>query len=348
MGKKRINERKYKLGHDEFIDETFGMPSLGSAFLKEVLPKKLQKRLDLDRLVVERVKFRDELFRETRPDIVYKVPFRRTDEYIRFYTIIEHKSFDDHSAIFQTWGYVRQLSVLDVNERLTDPKTKKKCKTWPKGFLLSPIIPIILHHGKKPFSGETQLVNLFYPLPGAKEYLPHMQAILFDLSTIEKEMLPRDPNAPELYVVLLMMKVIFSKSRSELKATFKLILKELEPYSKIPKYRELIRKCWYYFLYNAEKLIEADYFEAESDVREAIGEDKLPTLVQLWEQRGRVQGKVEGKAELIIAMLEDRFGEVPQATQEAIAKITDRTVIRQLALLAGNCKSLAEFAKALK
>ena len=44
----------------------------------------------------------------------------------------------------------------------------------------------------------------------------------------------------------------------------------------------------------------------------------------------------------------DRFGDVPQATQTAVAKITDLAEFRRLTLLAAKCKSPAEFAKALK
>ena len=85
MGKKRIKKTDYKVTHDTFFDETFGMPSFGVAFLKAKLPRKIRKQLDLDKLTVTWKKFRDELFRETRPDIVYKVPIRGTDEHVNFH-----------------------------------------------------------------------------------------------------------------------------------------------------------------------------------------------------------------------------------------------------------------------
>ena len=319
------------------------MPSLGIAFLKKVLPRKLLKQLEIDKLTVEKTKFRDKLFRETRPDVVYKVPIIGAEGHISFHVIIEHKSSDDHSAIYQIWQYVGQLCIQDVNKRLTDPETKK-LTAWPKDFRLSPIIPIILHHGDKPFTGETQLVNLFYPLPGAEEFLPHLQAILVDLSAMEEGKLPRDPNAPELFVVLLIMKVIFSKDKKTLKNRFNEILNELQPYSQIPKYRELIRKLWYYVMYNAENMTEADFNEIENKVRKAIGDDNMPTMAQIFINKGKVESKVES----ILATLEVRFGEVPQTTHDAVAKISDLDVLRQLTVLAAKCKSLNEFAKALK
>jgi Putative transposase, YhgA-like. len=339
MSKKRTKKTdEYRLQHNTFFEETFMMPEFGAVFLKKTLPRKLKKRLDIDKLTVEKTKFR-----ETRPDVVYKVPIIGAEGHISFHVIIEHKSSDDHSAIYQIWQYVGQLCIQDVNKRLTDPETKKLA-AWPKDFRLSPIIPIILHHGDKPFTGETQLVNLFYPLPGAEEYLPHLQAILVDLSAMEEGKLPRDRNAPELFVVLLMMKVIFSKDKKTLKNRFNEIFDELQPYSQIPKYRELIRKLWYYVMYNAENMTEADFTEIENKVRKAIGDDNMPTMAQIFINKGKVESKVES----ILATLEVRFGEIPQTTHVAVAQISDLVVLRQLTVLAAKCKTLNEFAKAVK
>ena len=104
MGKQRAKKGdKYKVTHNTFFEETFGEPSFGIAFLKKVLPRKLKTQLEIEKLTVEKPYFRDDQFRETRPDIVYKVPIRGTDKHISFYVVIEHKSQDDHSAIFQLW-----------------------------------------------------------------------------------------------------------------------------------------------------------------------------------------------------------------------------------------------------
>jgi hypothetical protein len=323
------------------------MPSLGIAFLKKVLPGKLRKQLDLDKLTVEKPKFRDKRFRETRPDMVYKVPILGTGDCVSFYIIIEHKSFDDHSAIYQVWQYIGQLCFQDVEKRLTNPKTKKR-RNWPKNFQLSPIIPIIIHHGSQPFTGATQLVKLFYPLPGAEEYLPHLQAILVDLSTMEDDQLPRDANAPELHVVLLMMKVIFSKDVKTLKHRFNAIFDELLPYSQNPRYYELIRKLWYYTLHNTKDLTRQDYHDLESVVRDTLGDKQMPTILQVAYKDGIKKGEAKGMAKAILELLLDRFGEVPQATQDAVTAITDLVELRRLTLLAAKCKSMAAFAKAMK
>ena len=375
MSGKKTKYDEYCLTHSAFFEETFQMPSLGIAFLKKILPRKLLKRIDLEKLIVEKAKFSDDFFRETRPDIVYKVPIIGTKELVSFHVIIEHKSFDDHSAIYQIWKYIGQLCFQDVESRLVDPVTKKR-KTWPKNFRLSPIIPIILHHGHHPFTGETQLVNLFYPLPGAEEYLPHLQAILVDLSAMEDDQLPRDPNAPELHVVLLIMKTIFSKDKTTLRNNFRAILDELRPYSQNQKYYKLIRKLWCYVVYNTDDLTESDYKGIETEIRETIGDNTMPTLAQMFIDRGmeqgivqgmeqgivqgmeqgivqgmeqgKVEGKVEGKAESILLILTKRFSSVPKSLKKQILAVADLKRLDQLADFAFDCKSLAEFTKALK
>ena len=70
----------------------------------------------------------------------------------------------------------------------------------------------------------------------------------------------------------------------------------------------------------------------------------MPTLAQIYIDKGEAKGKVG----TILTILSDRFGEVPQTIHNTVTKIYDLAVLDQLALFAGKCKSLAEFANALK
>ena len=122
---------------------------------------------------------------------------------------------------------------------------------------------------------------------------------------------------------------------------------QLKPYSQNPKYRDLIRNLWHYVVYNAENMTETDFLEMDNDVRETTGDSNMSALEQIFIEK-EAKGKAEGKVDSIIELLEDNFGEVPEATKNTVAKITDLAVLRRLTLLAGKCKSLAEFNKALK
>ena len=325
------------------------MPSLGRAFLRQILNPKLLKWIEIEKLTVETTKFCDDQFHETRPDMVYTVPIIGAEESIRFHVIFEHKSYNDHATIFQISKYVHQLYVQEVKTRLTDTKTKKH-KKWPRDFQLSPIIPIILHHGSTRFTGEIELSKLFYPLPGAEEFLPHQKAVLVDLTKIEDDKLPRDENSPELHIVLLMMKVIFSKSPTAIRRKFSRILEELKPYSQNPMYRDLIYKLRHYVIWNAKKMDRTDYFEIKTEIDETIEErgDNMPTLAQIFIDEGRVEGRVEGESRAILRTLTRRFRRVPKQLEVRIRAVSDLARLEKLADFAFDCETLKEFTESLK
>ena len=78
----------------------------------------------------------------------------------------------------------------------------------------------------------------------------------------------------------------------------------------------------------------------------------MPTLAQIYIDKGIgigvAQGEVKSKVESILAILDDRFDEVPQAVHDAVTQISDLAVLRQLTILAAKCKSLDEFAEAVR
>ena len=363
-----MSEQKLKtirLTHNAFFEETFKMPSLAKAFLRHFLSPELLARIDLENLTVETRKFCDEQFRETRPDMVYTVPIIGEPGVICVHVIFEHKSRNDRTAIFQISKYVYQIFVQEVKARLTDPETKKR-KPWTKDFKLSPVIPIILHHGSLPFSGEIELSRLFYQLPGAEEFLPHQKAFLVDLSTIEDDHLPHDETAPELHVVLLIMKVIFSKSPTIIRRKFSQVLEELKSSAQNPMYRDLIYKLRHYVIWNAKNMTETDCDEIKDEIEEIIeeGDDDMTTIAQILIEKGRVEGraegeargeargeakgKAEGKAEAVLRILARRFRKVPTTLEARIRVVTDLACLEKLLDFAFDCESLDEFTESLK
>ena len=334
-------EIDYKLQHSTFFEETFKMPSLGISFLKHFLPPEMVERLDIEKLTVEQEKLVDDVFRETRPDIVYHVPILGVDERVSFQVVLEHKSYDDHSAIFQLWKYLGQLCIQDVKNRLAD-------QSWTKDFRLAPIVPIILHHGETPFTGKTQLAELFYPLPGAERFLPRQEAILVDLTTIDVDQIPRDPDAPELHVVMVILKIIFSKDKELFKRKFCEIVEELQPFTQNPRHYELARGIWYYMIRYAKNMTKTDFHEVVTEVRKNVEEgDKMSTLAQIFIDEGIALGKTEGKAEGILRTLKWRFHAVPESLQAQVPAITNLASLDDLADFAFVCESLDDFAAAL-
>ena len=187
-----------KLNHDGFFVHTFEMRRLAKGFLRYTLPGDLREHLDLDGLTIEPRHKTDDVFRDRISDVVYRVPIKNTEHHVDFFVICEHKSFNDFWTIFQLWTYV-YLVIQKEYRKVADTGTV------PADYQLPPVIAVILHHGESRFTGKTELSELFLKLPSIEKYLPKLRAVLVDLSAIEDENIPEDPEVPELKLVVRLM-----------------------------------------------------------------------------------------------------------------------------------------------
>ena len=79
----------------------------------------------------------------------------------------------------------------------------------------------------------------------------------------------------------------------------------------------------------------------------------MSTLVEMWKAEGITIGEAKGKAEgvaigKILAILEVRFDEVSQEIKDTVQSMTDAIALESLVEHAKDCKSLDEFAEALR
>jgi hypothetical protein len=76
-------------------------------------------------------------------------------------------------------------------------------------------------------------------------------------------------------------------------------------------------------------------------------EDVMPTLVQKWMEKGRVEGRMEGMVleaqEMVMEALTERFGILEPELSVKIRAIVNRDVLKTLLKLAIRVNSLQEF-----
>ncbi|MDR3111031.1 MAG: Rpn family recombination-promoting nuclease/putative transposase [Planctomycetaceae bacterium] len=282
----------------------------------------------------------DVMFKETRADVVYRVPIKGSAAHIDFFVILEHKSFDDFWTIFQAFCYVARICEREFN-------TAKDSEGVNKSYRLPPVIAIIIHHGETRFTGSVELGELFYDLTEIRDFLPKMKAILVDLNIMEESAVPSDPNVPELKAVLMILKVIFSK---EVGVKAKEIFEELKPYSDEPRYRYLIRLICVY-LASSAKHLKNKYANLEQVIKTVTGEKEMSTLYELWTAEGRAEGEargeVRGAALSVQSVLNARFHTVTPKVQKQLSAITDVSKLENLVGQAAVCPTLKDFEKLL-
>ena len=320
--------------HDGYFQETFRLKQIAQAFLGKVLSSETIDCLNLEDLVVENRHLADDMFKEAIADVIYRVPIKGMEGYVNFFVVVEHKSFQDYQTIFQLWGYVYRICLREFQaaEKRGDVKVD---------YRLPPVVAIILHHGESKFRGTTELLELFCSLPGLENYLPRLQAILFDLGDIaDDDPILNDPAVPELKVVLMVLKSVF---RRDVSLTIQEVLQELKPYSDEPKMRRLIRATWIYLTGNAEYLRQ-NIEPLLGTFEEVVGEKVMPTMVEIW----KAEGKAEGKAETLLAVLRAKFDRIPEEIEDAVRQMSDPIALDSWAIQAATCQSLDEFVQAFR
>ena len=160
------------------------------------------------------------------------------------FIILEHKSWKDRLAIAQIADYCIQVNAQNIREALA---AKKLNSNW----LLPPPIGIIFYHGNKKFDKPTELKDLYLPVPGIVDYVPHMKAMMFDLSQISYGNLPRSREVPELEVGLMLLKAVFDP---EVDSVIEKALELMSPYLHLKAYQNFVKVAKDYISWNASHL----------------------------------------------------------------------------------------------
>ena len=81
---------------------------------------------------------------------------------------------------------------------------------------------------------------------------------------------------------------------------------------------------------------------------EAVQKSIIQEGIEICEARGETRGELKGRIRDILALLRTNFNPIPDEIIGELYKRTDPIALESLVILAAQCKSLDEFAKALK
>ena len=337
--------------HDIFIRWCFSNKDVVIAFCRWFLPADVLALIDLSKIRVESNSFIDNALKESYTDILLELPLtRRIDgapRVAQVYLLIEHKSASDGLSVFQVLRYM--IRIWEEEER----NTKKKA-----GFLLSPIISVILHHGRTEFKEPLQFQKSVAAIPGMEDMIPKFQPKLIDLHKISGEELPKDD--PRLYAALAALQTVFEK---ELSPAFQDSLRQLAALCDDPGMQKFMETVLTYIITSARRMDQKKSRAVLAEIKNPKGEPIMATIAEGWKAdlkeeareeltaellakgraEGEAKGRVEGQANMIVRVLLRRFSEVPEDIQVAVREITDLDRLNTLADTAAVCQDLNEF-----
>lgn len=159
--------------HDQFLKSILSDPEEAISFLESTLPKEIVSLLEISKLEMIKETFISEDLKESRTDILWKIPTKSKTE-VYAYTLFEHKSYYDKKIYHQLLKYLSQIYEWHS-------KTTEK---------LAIVIPFVFYHGEKSWDLGKEFKNQFQLAEETKhleKYIPNFQIELFELEKADVE-----------------------------------------------------------------------------------------------------------------------------------------------------------------
>jgi predicted transposase/invertase (TIGR01784 family) len=294
--------------HDALFKAAFSQVELAAEELRCVLPPALVARMDLSKLSLEAGSFVDEALRSRHTDLLYTVPL--DGRLARIYVLFEHQSTPERWMALRLLGYMLRIwdSCLESNPDH-----------------LPVIIPVVLHHSDAGWRAPTSFEALVDPPPEAAPFTPHFSFALDDLGLHSDAALrERAASAFTRLVLLALQQTRGASDVTRLLNSWSDLINEL---LRAPDGRSALTLILRYTM----AVLGPDAFAAINTTAIEIdkrGKQIMESMAEFLHRTGRNEGRNEGRRELLVRLVERRFGELPPSAHDHIASADDPTLER--------------------
>jgi len=311
--------------HDKFFRAVFTQKDNARDLLLSTLPQEILGLLDLRSIKVEDTIVIDSKLAERQSDLLIRTNLRGSP--VLIYILVEHKSYPDRWTLFQLLKY-----MVRIWERERSHHGKRKT--------LPPIIPVIFYHGTRRWRLPLNFSSYFVPEDLLEQYIPKFHPVMVDLQQME------DQSLQGSVMVQMALK------------TLKYSLGNLRPYlveilgsvSKLPmdeKHRAFLSKVLEYIIEGCKDVDEQDVEQAFLSIGSGEAREAYMTLAEQLIERGKREGKLLDKQEVLLKLLTQKFGAVADADKRKIMGIRDLDRLDQAIGLIFKTETIAEVLRPL-
>jgi predicted transposase/invertase (TIGR01784 family) len=295
--------------HDGLFKEVWSRTDEAKDFLARYLPAEVVTLLDLDTLTCTRDSFVDEDLRPHYSELLYQMQ-RKDGGRAYAYVLAEHKSSPDRDTAFQVLRYLTRIW-----EHL-----------WREGIRPLPaLVTVVLYHGREPWPYGQSLREALDLPAGLAPYAPDVHYALCDLSNVPDEQIR---GTVMLRAAMLLMKHIADPDLVDrLPGIIGLWRDLISEESALASLMILLR----YVARAGQGVTRDDLRRVLNTTLPTEEETLMSTIAEQWVQEGKEQGRAEGvvrgQAQLLLRLLEFRFGPVPDAYRERIDQADADTLL---------------------
>jgi hypothetical protein len=292
--------------HDAFFKEMLSRPEHAASLLRQILPATLVARIQFDSLAPCAGSYVDDALKERHSDLLFSVPIDGRPALI--YILFEHQSTVDGLMSFRLLRYEVRI-------------WERWLRDHPGALELPVILPVVLHHSVTGWTGSTAFQDLLdadeATLADVAPYVPNFQFVLEDLSHETDEHLRA--RAITALARLSLWCLRHAREPWELVDHFGAWAGLAREVRRAPNgMAALVLIMRYIFATNEPAEPEALVQRLLAAVGEE-GKEEIMTAADQLMERGRAQGLVQGRREVLLDQLRERFGALSDAT---VARVT--------------------------
>ncbi len=265
--------------HDPFVRNFVAELKNARDLIRSSFPEELVSIFSLDQLVLTKDTFLSKKLKESRSDLLFKVPLKNSDSHVYIYILFEHKSYYDKKIYTQLLGYLSKIYSKQM-------KNKEK---------VSVVIPFVFYHGKKGWDLGLEFLDGFQKthIPEVLlKYIPNFSIQLLELKSEGNEF-ETENIALKLYMRIVQiirdkpelfrknLKKIYGSLREE-----KEIANQIEIFETIIEYIHLARK-------DAEEFTNKEILSEFEENYMNLLERKKQEGIQIGEERGIEKGEFQ-------------------------------------------------------
>lgn len=281
--------------HDAVFRRVLGEPANAASQLRAVLPAELVDRLELGRLRRVPGSFVDASLQWRHSDLLFTVPMAGREAFV--YVLVEHQSGTDRMMPFRMLRYVVRIWDHYLAEH-------------PAAVRLPAVIPLVVHHNRRRWSGPTELADLLDldrdAAEAAREYLPRLRFLLDDLSDLDEPALRARPVTPPVRLTLLLLKIAPGNARlaADLRRWAADLRAVLDRPGGIEDFVALVT-----YIENVGETPTEELHDLFAQLGPTAEEAYVTTAEML---------RAEGRAEALVQLLSLKFGPLPPAALEVV------------------------------
>jgi len=307
--------------HGTFLRQLLSHQPTASAFFKIVIPKKIQKYLDLSALEISKDQFIDSELKQQLSDMLFRV-YRKDFIPAYIYLLFQHKGNPEPLMSYLLFRYMERIWEQTIHQGLTGH--------------LPMIIPVVIYNGSTPWSVSTEFSKLFGSWQEHMSFFPDFQYIMCDLSQITAF---NFSDTPILSTGMHLLHAIHDNNFEDQLPHF------LNPLKKLldSEYTKRFLSYVITFLCGATKMKENDVASVIDELFSKTGNDIFYHVQEQLFFKGVIHQAQEG----VLDVLTVRFETIPSKIVESIQAIEEIDIIKILHKQSVTSSDLDEFEEVL-